>query len=269
MSISSKERDILIGFFGVIIAVLVWFLYASPTIEKTDALKNENVILSEKASEYESVNLRVGEYKEAIITNGAEILETTDRYPGEIRTEDQIMFWANISSSYPLQLFFHDLAIEERDPVAVAGVEDLGGASVTDNEDGTYSIPDSDVEDITAKYVLYGAPMGMNFRCTYEGMKDMFNYIAKQYNRNAILGTEITYDESTGVLEGSIAVELYYIEGLDKPYAPTFIPAVPAGQTDVFHTGTSELDELANMITEAVEEATGQTFEKNNTASNA
>lgn len=266
--ISPKERDMLIGLVGVLIAVAVWFLYASPTIEKTDALRSENTTLSVTASEYESVNLRVDEYSEGIIKNGAEVLEVTDRYPGEVRTEDQLMFWANISSSYPLQLFFGDIEIEERDAVALTGVEDLGDVTVTDNEDGTFTVADSDVEDITAKYVLYGAPMGMNFNCTYEGMKNMFNYIIKQYNKNVILGTEIKYDETTGVLTGNIAVELYYIEGLDKPYTPTFIPAVPAGQKDVFHTGTDEYDAAANEITSLYERITGNKLEKSSTPDN-
>lgn len=240
MSISSKERDLLIGFFGVIIAVLVWFLVASPTMEKTDVLKNENIILKQQAEEYETIHMRVGEYSDAIVINSVESDEIIDHYPGVIETEDQLMYWANIGNSYPNEMFFKDIEIQTRVPVAVSvpGTE----------EDTAEVVENSQVESIISKYTLYEAPMSMEFSCTYAGMKDIFNYISKQYNKNSIVNVDVSYDESTGLLEGNIGVDLYYINGLDKLYTPVFIPAVPKGQIDVFHTGASTMDAYLNAV---------------------
>ena len=248
-AISSKERDLLIGLLGVLIAVCVWFFYASPTMDKTDALQNENVALKEKAELYQAAASRVNEYSEGIVTNEIRIAEITDHYPGEIQTEDQLMYWANIGNLYPTELFFGDINIEERDAVALTGVEDLNGVEPTYNEDGSATVNDSEVPDITSAYVLYGAPMEMEVTCTYHGMKDMFNYIIGQYNRNSIYGFDISYDEANGVLVGTVGVEMYYIEGLDKEYVPTFIPAVPKGQADVFHTGVGSIIDIFNAVT--------------------
>ena len=241
MKIGKKERDLLIGLLGVLLAIVSWFYIASPTIEKTDALRSENAILKAKADEYEIANMQLSDHQAAIVLNQAEIEDITTHYPGEIKTEDQIMFWANIDNAYPEQLAFADLAIEDRDVIALSvdSADDIGeDVQVNYDESGNASIKDSDIENITAKYVLYGAPMGMNFACTYSGLKNMFNYITSQYDKNLILGTEVYYDDSTGLLQGNIAMELCYIQGLDKEYTPTFIPAVPTGQMDVFHTGS-------------------------------
>ena len=248
MTITKGQRDLLIGLLGVLIAVVVWFAVASPTKEKTDALINENNTLKPKVEEYELRDARLDEYKLGIVQNDAEIETITARFPSMVEVEDEVMFWANIDNAYPFQLAFKDLEMEERDAVAIAGIEDTGEATIAYEEDGSATISDTDAEQLSAQYKLYGAPMSMNFICTYDGMKDMFEYITSQYNRNSINAVEIAYDEETGLLTGAIGMELYYIEGLDKEYNPPFIPSIPKGQSDVFHTASSDFDEAARAL---------------------
>lgn len=242
MNLGKKEISLLIALGGILCAVLVWFLVASPTREKTEVLENENVTLKAKAEEYEAVNARLGEYTNNIAMYEAEKADIISHYPVRIETEDQVMFWSDIDILDPVELGFKDLEIEQRDPIAVSGIEDTGEASLTvDEESGSMTISDSDVGELTASYKLFGAPTGMNFACTYQGLKKMIDYINSQYDRNSINQIEVSYDDSTGYLMGSVWVNLYYIEGLEKEYQPKFIPSVPKGQADVFHTSVTDL----------------------------
>ncbi len=243
MTFGKKEVGLLIGLFGVLLAVGAWFLYTSPTLEKTAALKTENEVLSAKAETYSAVNARLSDYENGIVEAKNARDEITDHYPSEIKIQDSVMFWANIDNAYPFDAGFADLELETIDAVAVAGVEDLGGATLIEKEDGQY-ISDDEIEDVTAKYVLYGAPAGMNFASTYGGMKKVFNYVNSQYDRNSIDQVDLYYDEETGLLQGTIWVTQYYLQGLDKDYSPAFIPSVPKGQSDVFHTGAISMDAL-------------------------
>ena len=245
MQVTKGQRDLLIGLVGVLIAVAVWFLVAQPTREKTQALENENNTLKPKVEEYELRDARLDEYKLGIVQNNAESETIIARFPSAIELEDSVMFWANIDNAYPFQLAFKDLELEERDAVAVAGIDESEDVTVAYEDDGSATISDDDAERVSATYKLYGAPMAMNFVCTYDGMKDMFEYITSQYNRNSINAFEIYYDEETGLLTGAIGMELYYIEGLDKEYNPPFIPSIPKGQSDVFHTADYDLAEAA------------------------
>jgi len=242
MSVSPKERNLLIGVLGILIAVAAWFLYISPTRDDIEAIKLENVSLKATADEYESVNLRADEYQSSIAQNLILAEEITGHFPSQVSTQDQMMFWSDIDKFDPDNLRFGDLEIEDRDPVAVAGVDDYGNAQMTVNDDGSVSFADSSIEDISAKYVLYGAPTSMAFACTYDGLKSMVRYINAQNNKNAINGFNVEFDESTGYLEGSVTVELFYIEGLEKEYSPVFIPSVPTGQSNIFHTGERALE---------------------------
>lgn len=250
MSVSKKELNMLIGLLGVAVAVLVWFLVASPYMDKTNALKAENETLKPKAEEYEAANARLDEYELGMIANQNEFNTIVDRFPSEVQIEDLIMFWANIDKAYPDVLRFKDIEIEEPDPVAVAAIEDLNGVDVPDS--GVVS--DEELEQIEAGYKLYELPEGLNFICTYEGLKKIFSYLEAQNNRCSINQLEVEYDEETGALTGSLWINQFYLEGTDKEYSPVFIPAVPKGQANLFHTSTIPLDELIALTDEEKEE---------------
>lgn len=260
MKIGKKEISLLLGLAGIAIGVLVWFLIASPTMDKTTVLKNENATLKIKAEEYEAVNARLAEYTNKIAEFLAEKEEIVAKYPSEIRTEDQIMFWANIDVVDPTNLAFKDLEIESRDPIAVAGVEGFDEASVNMDANGNVTLTDEEAIDIVATYKLFSAPTGMNFASTYDGLKIMVDYINSQESQNSINQIEVAYDKELGVLTGSIWVNLYYIEGLEKEYQPTFIPTVPIGQADVFHTSGFDIETAGEKV------AAGQTQANENNA---
>lgn len=256
--VSTKDKNMLIGVLGILIIVVVWFLVVSPMQDELTAIESENATLSKKASSYQAIMGRLDDYEAGIINANVTIDEISDRYPVLVSTEDQMMFWANIDTTLPLELRFGDLEIKEiDDAVAVAGIdpESLKDVDVFTNEDGDDTLLDSQIEDISAKYKLFGAPMAMNFACTYNGFKYMLDYITSQYNKNSIIGIEMSYDAETGYLSGAIGVELYYIEGLEKEYTPTFIPSVPKGLSDVFHTGATTVTLFSGDPSEAPAEA--------------
>lgn len=267
LAISKKERNILIGFLGILICVAAWFLLISPLKDKTDALKSENESLSKKAEQYSAVNARLGEYEDGIVSLKSQSEDIISHYPSRIETEDQVMYWANIDSQYPFELRFGDLEIGERAAVLLAGTdaESMENVDVTTDEEGNEFISQDDVPKVESEYKLYEAPMSMNFVSTYDGMKKMFAYILSREQKNSIFGLEISYNGETGLLEGAVGVKPYYIEGLEKEYSPTMIPAVPKGVPNLFHAGGSEIEDFIEAaISEAIEE-TMQNAEGDNT----
>ncbi len=237
MQFGKKEKALLLGLVGVVIAVLVWFLVASPYKDKTATLRAENEELKPKAELYEAVNARVGEYEDQIVTYQMTRDEILSHFPSNIEREDELMFWANGSVAHPLDLAFADISMEaEPDVVAVVNVTDTGDAEMTTDEDGNVTFQDADIDQITADYTLYGAPLAINFGSTYKGLKDMLTLIESQNDKNQIKELDVSFDESTGLLDGTIAIWLYYIPDTGREYVPTYIPAVPTGVRDVFHT---------------------------------
>ncbi len=252
MTITKSQRDLLIGLAGVLIAVLCWFLVASPYIEKRQSLEAENETLRPKAEEYQAVDARVDEYRESIVTLTNTENEIINRFPAGILREDQLMFWANIDSAYPLDLAFADIELGEWDPVAVAGLDESSQEAVDYDEEGNPIVHDEDVPEMNADYKLYGATMAMDFASTYSGMKNMFAYVNALNDKNSIDTLEIEYDEESGLLKGVMGMHLYYLEGTDKEYQQYFIPTYPTGVDDVFRTADRQLE---SEESESVEEA--------------
>jgi len=237
MKIKKSERDLLIGLLGILVFVATWFLYISPTMDSTKSLKSQNVELKAKAEIYQTIDLRKDEYARETLVCDFERAEIEDKYPAEVRTEDQLMFWTNIDSAYPYDLYFKAVEMPERDIVAVAGVEDITGLDIVYTEGSSDAqISDTQAASVASKYKLCGAPTTMSFVSTYKGMKQMFDYINNQYNENSILSFEIMYNEENGLLEGAVSTELFYIEGMEKEYSAPFIPTVPKGQSNIFHS---------------------------------
>lgn len=254
MTITKSQRDLLIGLAGVLIAVACWFLVASPNIEKREALETENATLRPKAEEYQAVHARVDEYKESIVTLTNTENEIVKHFPARIEREDQLMFWSNVDAAYPMDLRFGDIELGEWDAVAVAGMEEGQESEVTYDEEGNPIVSDSSVPEIQADYKLYGATMAMAFASSYDGMKNLFAYVNSLNDKNSIDSFEIYYDESTGVLQGSLGMRLYYLEGTDNEYQPYFVPSVPTGVDDVFRTGGMDLENYLAFLADALEE---------------
>ncbi len=255
MTITKAQRDLLIGLAGVLIAVICWFLVASPYMEKTKNIEAENETLRPKAEEYQAVHARVDEYKESIVTLDNTAEGIIAHFPARIEREDQLMYWSNVDMAYPSDLRFGDIELGEWDAVAVAGVEDTGNAEVTYDEDGNPVMQDEAVSEVTADYKLYAATMAMAYISSYDGLKDLFRYVNGLNDKNSIETFEVSYDREDGILQGSVGIKLYYLEGTGKEYQPYFIPSVPTGVEDVFRTGGLDLQHYIAFLADAIEEA--------------
>lgn len=244
MKVSRKEVNMLIGLLGVLAAVLVYFFVYTSYNDKTAALNAESASLQPKAEAYEAANARLDEYELGIVSNQNEFNSIVDHYPVDIKVDDAAMLWANFDKAYPEVLRFSDLDLDELDVVAVEGVTDTGNADITENEDGTATFLDEDIEEITADYTLYGIPTGMTYTCNNDGMKKIFEFLSSQHNRNAVISFSAEYNEEYGCISGELWVEQFYLEGTGREYSPSFVPTVPKGQSNLFHISDATLDEF-------------------------
>ena len=235
MTIGKKERDLLIGLAGVFVAVLVWFLIASPTLEKKDALHAENETLRPKAEEYQAVAARLTEYEEGLVAYETERDDILSHYPSSMRKEDLLMFWSNIDLMNVDNLLAGDIELDEWEAVEIEGAE-AAPEEVTYDEEGNVVESTTPTTEVDSNYVLYKAPIAYEFACTYEGAKDSLRYLYEQYEKNQITGYSLEYDDATGLLYGNAYVNLFYIDGTEKEYTPAFIPTLPSGVDNIFHT---------------------------------
>lgn len=253
LSLSQKDKTLLIGVVGALILFLSWYFVYTPLTEKTAVLETQNVELKAKADLYQSINANLPKYEDGIAANRQRIVEISNRYPVHISREDEIMFLANMENVYPKDLAVENINMSNMVEVFVennAGANNAT-AEATATTDATASEPaTTDSEVVVPEVHLYKQPSEYTFRCTYKGAKDMVQYIISQSNKKGIEGISLSFDSETGNLAGAMELNQYYMVGIEKEYQSIPVPVVPKGVKDVFHTVNGSAGVDAVLVTE-------------------
>lgn len=235
MKLGNKEKNLIKGLIGVVIAVLVWMFVASPIKEKKEALAAENESLKVTKDEYEAINAQKSKYEEGMVSLQAEREELLENYPSGMTREDEIMYWANMERANAGQLVLETITMDGWQEVMVDGA------------------PSSEEEGATQLH-LYKAPVNYGFKSTYDGLKGMADFVFAQNDKKGIQGITAAYNTETGNLEGSLNMNMYYMVGTGKDHVPATIPSVPTGVSNVFRTTNTkvitEADEAAGLVPE-------------------
>lgn len=216
MKLGNKEKNLIKGLIGIVLAVLVWMFVASPIKEKKEALAAENESLKVTKDEYEAVNAQKSKYEQGMTTLKTEREELLEDYPSGMIREDEIMYWANMERANAGQLILESIAMDNLQEVIVG------------------EAPSSEEEGATQLH-LYKAPVNYGFKSTYDGLKGMADYVFAQNDKKSIETLSAAYNTETGNLEGSLSMNMYYMVGTGKDHTPATIPSVPTGVSNVFN----------------------------------
>ena len=96
------------------------------------------------------------------------------------------------------------------------------------------TVPDDGINVLTNN-VSYG------YTVSYDGFKDMVKYLNTVGGAKDIKDVSLTYDRSTGILNGYMSVDFYVLSGTDNQYVPLRIPSVDLSTDNIF--GTIEFTE--------------------------
>ena len=124
---SKKDIQLLIGLAGILIAIGVFFFAYKPTMEKVDTMKAENVTLTARVAELQSLV----EQKDYFLTQtekyNNEVIKIYDEFPADYRMEDALSAGLNMEMTAPSLLlkaefgarteFYHPMAYNSTDVV--------------------------------------------------------------------------------------------------------------------------------------------------------
>ena len=238
MKLGNKEKNLIKGLIGIVLAVLVWMFVASPIKEKKEALAAENETLKVTKDEYEAVNAQKAKYEEGMISLKAEREDLLEDYPSGMIREDEIMYWANMERGNAGQLALSSIAMEGFSEVVV-------GEPPAAGEEGATQLH------------LYRAPVNYAYKSTYDGLKGMIDYVFAQNDKKGIQALSASFNPETGNIEGNMNMNMYYMVGTGKEHTPSTIPTVPTGVSNVFRAENTKVitEGEAAALKEAAEES--------------
>lgn len=247
MSISERDKKILIVFVGILIFALVYYFPIRSYTEDAEKLNTENVGLTAKLAELEAKVARESEIKAETTNYEADTLALVAKFPSFLQVENEIMDIVGlekelkvevplITVNTPVEMKGSDAPEAETTqapPQEVATEEAPEAASTTEAP----AADETEVAPAVAnKYKLYDMSTNINYKGGYDSLKKFLDKIAKSTDKKSINSVSLTFDNKTGNLDGNIVYDSYFLVGSDRPYEEIITKTIRHGTKNIFGT---------------------------------
>ena len=169
-----------------------------------DKLESNNQALQNKVDanmKYEGVQ---DELEEASAQLMASRLELYQKFPVEMKEEDQIMYVLYLEKIFGTEIFF---SFGQAQPVTVL----KDGAKVM------------------------GLTLTVNYQTTYDGFKDMIDYLATDSRVTSVQFAQIQYDAASDTAVGTVTLLLYLIDSELLDYVSPEVNEPETGKDNIFN----------------------------------
>lgn len=254
MSISERDKKILIVFVGILIFALVYYFPIRSYTEDAEKLNTENVGLTAKLAELEAKVARESEIKAETTNYEADTLALVAKFPSFLQVENEIMDIVGLEKELKVEvpLITVNTPVEMKSsdtpeaqtteateaPQEVATEEAPEDASTTDAS--TTEAPAADETEVAPaaanKYKLYDMSTNINYKGGYDSLKKFLDKIAKSTDKKSINSVSLTFDNKTGNLDGNIVYDSYFLAGSDRPYEEIITKTIRHGTKNIFGT---------------------------------
>lgn len=249
MSISERDKKILIVFVGILIFALVYYFPIRSYTEDAEKLNTENVGLTAKLAELEAKVARESEIKAETTNYEADTLALVAKFPSFLQVENEIMDIVGLEKELKVEVPL----ITVNTPVEVKG-SDAPEAETTEateapqevateeapEEASTTEAPVADETEVAPaaanKYKLYDMSTNINYKGGYDSLKKFLDKIAKSTDKKSINSVSLTFDNKTGNLDGNIVYDSYFLVGSDRPYEEIITKTIRHGTKNIFGT---------------------------------
>ena len=171
---------------------------------EVDKLQSNNQMLQNKVDankEYEDVQ---DELEEASAQLMASRLELYQKFPVEMKEEDQIMYVLYLEKIFGTEIFF---SFGQAQPMTVL----KDGAKVM------------------------GLTLTVNYQTSYDGFKDMIDYLATDSRVTSVQFAQIQYDAATDTAVGTVTLLLYLIDSDLLDYVSPDVNVPDTGKDNIFN----------------------------------
>lgn len=251
MSISERDKKILIVFVGILIFALVYYFPIRSYTEDAEKLNTENVGLTAKLAELEAKVARESEIKAETTNYEADTLALVAKFPSFLQVENEIMDIVGlekelkvevplITVNTPVEMKGSDVPEAETTEAAPQEVATEEAPEASPEEASTTEAPVTDETGVAPaaanKYKLYDMSTNINYKGGYDSLKKFLDKIVKSTDKKSINSVSLTFDNKTGNLDGNIVYDSYFLAGSDRPYEEIITKTIRHGTKNIFGT---------------------------------
>lgn len=272
---SERDKKLLIYLGAIIIIAAAYFLVTRPFLDKYDKLKAENAqlenVLQEKRMAFEKHDL----YLQGIEQSKEDITNILSKFPVENSDEKTIVFLSEAEKETNVwisQIKFAEIVENLIDNNETASEEEAAAtqetvaqveAAVSDEDNTGTDVSDAVMEEGTVDlsgYVGIDTEVGFNFFSTYDGFKRFVEHIRDYDERLVIKNIEAKYNKEKGIIETTMTLSQYAVDGPGRTAEAVEIDNVDLGRSDLFEDGMGTfLEDLTSLMGQVIGNILGDT----------
>ena len=249
MKVSKKDVLLLLGLLGVLAVVSAYMLVFQPTMEKTEALKEENLQLEARIADLQSKKDNKDSYESQTAQMRREIDEIYQLFPVDVREENAVYLAINQELLSPMEVesitidaLLEVPLVEASDPNMPDATYEIDEVEAIEDDLGTQEAPTPESGDTQGAagvnpFSLMNRKATINYEVSYDGLKRSVKNICMQTDRMVIDNLSVVYDEQTGLLKGTTTVNMYCVPNQEgKEYEQPDFGGVLLGTDNIFGT---------------------------------
>ena len=262
MSISTRDKKILLMFSGVAVFAAGYFFGYKPQMSKAEEIETASVPLETRLNELLEMAKNKEFYVEETSRYNQEVSDYVAQFPADVKEEDGILLARDMENALDMEV--SNIGISTRNFIASldgSTEEEIGELvdqtlSEKANEQTQEQINEvegtdtkaeealadateaavSDAADLTDQTVLFRRLDTLQFNGTYDSLKDAVDYLASRSGRMTLDSVDASFDASTGNLMGTITVNMFSMTGTGSTYTEPDAGSVALGRKDLFGT---------------------------------
>lgn len=217
MKISKHDQKLILVLLGLVVFLAAYFGICKTFNNKKADIETQISELEAQSEKLRAYAADQASYQDEINKIGDSIGKEMAKYPGDVRSEDMIMYATELENKLGISI----------DSISIASPEVVSKFSVPEKSGNAYEL----VPVVAVK-------TGLTISCSmsYEQFKSLLNYIYSSADKTDIADVTVNYDQQTGGLIGTVTIDKYFIASADYKYSPTDIPSVRKGTEDPFGT---------------------------------
>ena len=262
MSISTRDKKILLMFSGVAVFAAGYFFGYKPQMSKAEEIETASVPLETRLNELLEMAKNKEFYVEETSRYNQEVSDYVAQFPADVKEEDGILLARDMENALDMEV--SNIGISTRNFIASLDgsteeeigelvnqtlsekaneqtqeqIDEIEGTDTKAEEalaDATEAAV-SDAADLTDLTVLFRRLDTLQFNGTYDSLKDAVDYLASRSGRMTLDSVDASFDASTGNLIGTITVNMFSMTGTGSTYTEPDAGSVALGRKDLFGT---------------------------------
>ena len=262
MSISTRDKKILLMFSGVAVFAAGYLFGYRPQMSKAEEIETASAPLETRLNELLEMAKNKDFYVEETSKYNQEVSDYVAQFPADVKEEDGILLARDMENT--LDMDVSNIGISTRDFIASLDgsteeeIDELVDQTLSeqaneqtqeqiDEIEGTDSKAEEALADATEAAATDGASLTdltvlfrrldtLQFNGTYESLKDAVDYLAARSGRMTLDSVDASFDASTGNLIGTITVNMFSMTGTGSVYTEPDAGSVALGRQDLFGT---------------------------------